>query len=183
MSRIGKRPIAVPKGVTVKIEGKRIDVHGPKGELHYLIPEGVLVEQKVGRVLVGRSQETTLGRSQQGVSQAVLQNMVTGVVEPFQRELEIQGVGFRAEVKGNQLQLSLGFSHPVLFPIPKGIQISVAAQTKLAISGCDKVLVGQVAANIRKLKRPEPYQGKGIRYKGEHVRHKVGKAAAGATGA
>lgn len=183
MSRIGKRPIAIPKGVTLKIAGERIDIIGPKGELSFRIPEGIVVEHKDGKLTVGRKAEGSQARSQHGVSQALLQNMVCGVVEPFQKELEIQGVGYRAEVKGNQLQLSLGFSHPVLFPIPEGIQVKVAAQTKLAISGCDKVLVGQVAANIRKLRPPEPYQGKGIRYQGEHVRRKVGKAAAGATGA
>lgn len=183
MSRIGKRPITIPKEVTVKTEGRRVDIQGPKGKLCTLIPEGIAVEQKGGSLAVTRLEESAKARSQHGVTQAVLNNMVRGVVEPFQKELEIQGVGYRAEVKGNQLQLSLGFSHPVLIGIPEGIQIKVAAQTKLAISGCDKILVGQVAANIRDLKPPEPYQGKGIRYQGEHVRRKVGKAAAGSTGA
>ncbi|MBI4223302.1 MAG: 50S ribosomal protein L6, partial [Deltaproteobacteria bacterium] len=176
MSRIGKRPVEIPKGVTVQREGPRINIQGPKGKLYYLIPEGVTVEQKEGKLLVCRAEEGSRSRSQHGVSQAVLHNMVQGVAQPFQKELEIQGVGYRAEVKGNQLRLSLGFSHPVLFPIPEGILIKVGGQTKLEIAGCDKVLVGQVAANIRRLKPPEPYQGKGIRYKGEYIRLKVGKA-------
>lgn len=183
MSRIGKRPIATPKGVTVTIEGKRVDIKGPKGELYYLIPDGVAVVFQEDQLKVTRAGADGSARARHGVSQAVLKNMVQGVTELFQRDLEIQGVGYRAEVKGNQLQLSLGFSHPVLFPIPAGIQIKVASQTKVTISGCDKVLVGQVAANIRRLRPPEPYQGKGIRYLGEHIRRKVGKAAAGATGA
>lgn len=182
MSRIGKRAVAIPKGVTVKVDGSRVDIAGPQGKLYYLLPEGISVEQKEGTLMVKRSAETLAARSQHGVSQAVLQNRIQGVVQPFQKDLEIQGVGYRAEVTGSQLKLSLGFSHPVLFPIPEGIQIKVAGQTKVSISGCDKVLVGQVAANLRRLKRPEPYQGKGIRYKGEHIHRKVGKAAAGATG-
>lgn len=182
MSRIGKRPIKIPQGVQANVQGLQVAVKGPKGSLSCHIPESIQVEQKEGTLLLTRKDESLAARSNHGVTQTVIQNMVQGVVEGFTRELEIQGVGYRAEVKGKDLQLSLGFSHPVLFPIPEGIQIKVNNQTQIAITGCDKVQVGQLAADLRRLRPPEPYQGKGIRYKGETVRRKVGKAAAGAAG-
>ena len=183
MSRIGRKPVDVVKGVTVEIQGNRVTVKGPKGTMKAEIPAVIELAQKEGKVFVTRKEETRKGRSLHGSIQSLVHNMVLGVTTGFVKELEIQGVGFRAEMKGKDLQLSLGFSHPVLFPIPEGIHVKVANQTGLTIDGCDKVLVGQIAANIRELKPPEPYQGKGIRYKGEVVRKKVGKAAAGATGA
>lgn len=183
MSRIGKKPIVLPSGVQVTEQASKITVKGPKGTLNYTLPPHISLEQKEGKLHLRRKEESVAARSLHGVSQTTLQNMVKGVVENFSKDLEIQGVGYRAEVKGKNLQLSLGFSHPVLFPIPEGIVVKVASQTQVEIIGCDKVLVGQVAATIRKLRPPEPYQGKGIRYKGEVVRRKVGKAAAGAAGA
>lgn len=183
MSRIGKRIIEIPQGVQVTLAQREIAVKGPKGTLHFKIPGKIDVVQKDGKILVTRQEEVSTVRALHGACQSVILNMVKGVTEGFIKELDIQGVGFRAEVQGHNLKLSLGFSHPVLFPIPEGIQVKVANQTAVVIQGFDKVLVGQVAANIRKLKPPEPYQGKGIRYKGEIIVKKVGKAAAGATGA
>lgn len=182
MSRIGKKPIPIPQGVQVTLQGSQLLVKGPKGTIPFWLPNKVGVEQKEGQLTVNRKEESREARSQHGVSQTVIQNMVKGVLNPFSKALDIQGVGYRAEVKGKNLVLSLGFSHPVLFSIPEGIQVKVTNQTQLEIIGCDKVLVGQIAATIRKLRPPEPYQGKGIRYKGEIVRRKVGKAAAGAAG-
>lgn len=183
MSRVGRKPIEMPKGVSTEIKGALLTVKGPLGSLSFKIPLLVEVSPKDGKIVVTRKEETLKGRSLHGSCQAVIQNMVKGVTDGFRKELEIQGVGFRAEMKGKNLQLSLGFSHPVLFPISEGIQMKVANQTNITVEGCDKALVGQVAANIRGLKPPEPYQGKGIRYKGEVVHKKVGKAAAGAQGA
>lgn len=183
MSRIGRRPVTVPAGVQITQEEGRLSIKGPKGALQMSIPERLEIAQKEGRLWVRRKEETAGTRALHGVCQKGIQNMVDGVTRGFTKELEIQGVGYRAEVQGENLKLSLGFSHPVLYPIPEGIQIKVANQTALSIEGYDKVLVGQVAATIRQLKPPEPYQGKGIRYKGEVVRKKVGKAAAGAAGA
>lgn len=183
MSRIGKRPIPVPKGVEIKLEERRLSVKGPKGNLSFRLPAGMEFAQKEGAIHVTRAVETPKTRELHGVTQAVIQNMVHGVTQGYNRELEIEGVGFKADLQGKNLKLSLGFSHPVLYPIPEGIQIKVTNQTSLSIQGCDKRLVGQVAADIRRLKVPEPYQGKGIRYRGEVIRRKVGKAAAGATGA
>jgi len=182
MSRIGKRTIDVSKGVTVDVQGLSVTVKGPKGTLHHQMPSGLDISQKEGKLTVTRQQETREGRSLHGVNQSLINNMVKGVTDGFAKDLEIQGVGFKAEVKGKNLQLNLGFSHLILFPIPEGIQIKVTNQTAVTIEGCDRSLVGQVAANIRELKMPEPYQGKGIRYKGEIIVRKVGKAAAGAAG-
>lgn len=183
MSRIGKRAVEIPKGVQITLAQRDIAVKGPKGTLHFRIPEKIDVLEKDGKILVTRQEEASPVRALHGACQSVIFNMVKGVTDGFTKDLEIQGVGYKAEVQGHHLKMSLGFSHPVLFPIPEGIQIKVANQTGVVIQGFDKVLVGQVAANIRKLKLPEPYQGKGIRYKGEIIEKKVGKAAAGATGA
>lgn len=180
MSRIGKRPVLIPEGVSVTCSNEAIHVKGPKGNLSFSIPALVQVAVKDGKVFVTRKEESRFARSRQGVTQSLIQNMVSGVKQGFSKQLEIQGVGFRADVQGKNLNLSLGFSHPVAFPIPEGIQVKVANQTKISIEGCDKVLVGQIAANIRGLKPPEPYQGKGIRYLNETVRRKAGKTAAGA---
>ena len=182
MSRVGKRPIVLAKEVQASIQGTKLTIKGPKGTLSFNVPPLVHVAVETGNVVVTRKQEDNLSRAQHGMVRNLIQNMVDGVTKNFSKDLEIQGVGFRAELKGKALQLSLGFSHPVLFPIPEGIQIQVNNQTRLTVQGCDKALVGQISANIRGLKPPEPYQGKGIRYVNEVVRRKVGKAAAGAAG-
>lgn len=183
MSRVGKKPVILPKGVQAELREGVLSVKGPKGALTFDLPRLVEVQVQEGQILVFPKGQDRFARAEHGLARARIQNMVTGVTEQFRKDLEIQGVGYRAEVKGHDLQLSLGFSHPVLFPIPEGIKIGVKKQTELTIEGCDRQLVGQTAAEIRGLKPPEPYQGKGIRYVGEVVRHKVGKAAAGATGA
>jgi large subunit ribosomal protein L6 len=186
MSRIGKLPVEVAKGVTVKVEEGTLKIKGPKGELHFDINEGrygaVNVAITDGSITVTRKEESKLARTQQGLVRSLIQNMVTGVTETFSKNLELVGVGYKADAKGKSLNLSLGFSHPIDFPLPEGISAAVDKGTKITISGADKQLVGEVAAEIRKLRPPEPYKGKGIRYEGETVRRKVGKAAAGATG-
>ncbi len=186
MSRIGKRPVIVPKGATVTFADGTLTVKGPKGQLTFDVNEGrypaVSVEVKDGEITVTRREETRQGRMQQGLVRALIQNMVTGTTEGFEKKLEIIGVGYRAEAKGTVLNLSLGFSHPVAFDLPQGVEASVDKQNTITISGFDKELVGETAARIRKLRKPEPYKGKGVRYQGEQVRRKVGKAAAGATG-
>ncbi|OGQ04007.1 MAG: 50S ribosomal protein L6 [Deltaproteobacteria bacterium RIFCSPLOWO2_01_44_7] len=182
MSRVGRRPVLLGQGVTANVAKETFSVKGPKGNLSRKFPEEIDVVIQEGNVLVSRKSEDRLARAKHGMMRNLIQNMVQGVSQGFTKELDIQGVGYRAELKGKNLQLALGFSHPVLFPIPEGIQIQVANQTKLTISGCDKELVGQTAANIRGLKPPEPYQGKGIRYLNEVVKRKVGKQAAGAAG-
>src|SRR3989338_932048 len=182
MSRVGKKPVEIPQGVQVALKESVVTVKGPKGTLTFAIPKLVKLSVEKDKVVLTRGSEDRFSKSQHGMVRSIVQNMVHGVTQQFAKELDIQGVGYRAELKGKNLQLALGFSHPVLFPIPEGIQIQVANQTKLTISGCDKELVGQTAANIRGLKPPEPYQGKGIRYLNEVVKRKVGKQAAGAAG-
>jgi len=186
MSRIGKRPVVVPKGVTAKLDGGVLGIKGPKGELSFDVNEGrygaVNVAIEDGQVTVTRKDEGRLARTQQGLVRAQIQNMVTGVTETFTKTLELVGVGYKADAKGKTLNLSLGFSHPIDFPVPAGIEIKVDKGTRITISGADRQLVGETAAQVRKLRPPEPYKGKGIRYEGEVVHRKVGKAAAGATG-
>lgn len=183
MSRVGKKPIAIPKGVQVAIEGDLVKVKGPKGELSYTVPENIAAKVENESVIVNRANETKDVRAKHGLARNLIQNLITGVSTGFTKNLVIQGVGYRADVKGKHLNISLGFSHPVEFPIPEGIDIKVDNQTKLSVEGIDRCLVGQVCAEIRSLRPPEPYQGKGIRYADEHVRRKAGKAAAGAQGA
>jgi large subunit ribosomal protein L6 len=175
MSRIGKRPVEIPSGVSVECRGREIHVKGPKGALAERLPESVEVAVQEGEVRVSRRDDRTPSRAAHGLARALVANMVRGVTQGFARELEIQGVGYRAEASGQQLKLSLGFSHPVLVPVPKGLKVSVQ-DNRIRIEGSDRGLVGQFAANVRELKPPEPYKGKGIRYVGEHVRRKVGKA-------
>lgn len=182
MSRVGRKPVLLSKEVQVEIKQDLLTIKGPKGVLTFAIPSLVTVKKEEGQIVVLRKQEDRLSKAQHGLVRNLIQNMVSGVTQTFSKSLEIQGVGYRAEMKGKALQLSLGFSHPVLFPVPEGIQIEMKKPTELTIRGCDKHLVGQTAARIRQLKLPEPYQGKGIRYAGEVVRRKVGKQAAGATG-
>ena len=177
MSRIGKKPIAVPPQVEVNIEDNTVQVKGPKGELQLAIPAGIRVERQDVQLLVLRQDDSLAARH--GLVRSLLANTVHGVTQGFQRDLEIVGIGYRAEVKGKSAVLfSLGYSHPIEFPIPEGIQISVDRQTRIAVSGIDKQKVGQVAANIRALRPPDPYKNKGIRYAGEVLQKKVGKAGA-----
>ena len=177
MSRIGKKPIAVPPQVEVNIEDNTVQVKGPKGQLQLAIPAGIRVERQDVQLLVLRQDDSLAARH--GLVRSLLANTVQGVTQGFLRELEIVGIGYRAEVKGKSAVLfSLGYSHPIEFPIPEGIQISVDRQTRIAVSGIDKQKVGQVAANIRALRPPDPYKNKGIRYAGEVLVKKVGKAGA-----
>ena len=176
MSRIGKVPVPVPAGVDVSIDGAVVTVKGPKGTLERDFHERVSVSVEDGQAIVSREDDGRESRALHGLSRALLANMVTGVSEGFRRELEIIGVGYRAAMKGSDLEMQLGFSHSVPFSAPDGITFEVPEQTKIIVSGIDKEQVGQVAANIRKIRPPEPYKGKGIRYSGEHVRRKAGKA-------
>lgn len=182
MSRVGKRPVVLPQGVQASLKDRVLSVKGPKGALQLALPSLVEVAVEAGRIVVKRLNEDRFSRAQHGMVRNLVANMVHGVTQLFGKELEIQGVGYRAELKGKNLQLALGYSHPVLYPIPEGIQIQVNNQTRLVVQGADKALVGQTAAEIRDLRAPEPYQGKGIRYANEVVKRKVGKAAAGAAG-
>ena len=178
MSRIGLKPITIPNGVTVQIEGSTCTVKGPKGELSQHIPLGLIYEQTDGVLQIARPDETKTMRANHGLVRALIANQVTGVSEGFVKKLEIIGVGYKAEVKGKILDLQLQFSHPVNYPIPEGIQINCPDPTHIDVMGIDKQKVGQVAAEIRAYRKPEPYKGKGIRYVGEQVMRKAGKAAA-----
>jgi len=176
MSRIGKTPITLPSNVKVTLDqGGRVTVEGAKGKLQWELPQGISASVEGAIVTVKRATEERSVRALHGLSRALINNMVTGVSKGFRRDLEIQGVGFRAAVKGDKLDLSIGYSHPVLFPIPKEIKVAVTDNTKISIEGIDKHLVGQVAADIRAYYPPEPYKGKGIRYSDEQVRRKEGK--------
>jgi large subunit ribosomal protein L6 len=179
MSRIGKKPIALPQGVSVEqIEGG-LRVKGPKGTLAERLPDNIGFEVSDGQVVFTRPDEKKDNRALHGLARALVANMVQGVVEPWVKELEIQGVGYRADVSGNTLNLLLGFSHPVEIPVPDGLKVSVDRNVVIKIEGIDRQQVGQFAADLRSLRPPEPYKGKGIRYLGEQIRRKVGKAAAG----
>ena len=176
MSRIGKTPIVLTDKVTLTVtDGNKISVEGPKGKLSWELPNDITVTNDGTTGIVTRSNEERSTRALHGLSRALLNNMVTGVSKGFRKDLEIQGVGFRAAVKGDKLDLSIGYSHPILFSIPKEIKVAVTDNTKISIEGIDKHLVGQVAADIRAYYPPEPYKGKGIRYSDEQVRRKEGK--------
>jgi large subunit ribosomal protein L6 len=176
MSRIGNKPVEIPDKVKVNIDNDgAISVEGPKGKLSWKLPRDISGKLDNNRVTLARSAETRSVRALHGLSRALVHNMVQGVSEGFIKQLEIEGVGFKAAVQGSNLNLSLGFSHPILFSIPKEIKITVADNTKLTIQGIDKKLVGQVAADIRRFFPPEPYKGKGVRYAGEQIRRKEGK--------
>lgn len=177
MSRIGKLPIPVPPGVDVTVEGQQVQVKGPKGTLSHTIAQPIVVDRVDGQLQVSRPDDERESRALHGLTRTLVANMVTGVTAGFEKKLEIVGVGYRVISKGpTQLEFALGFSHPVVVTAPDGITFSVESQTKFTVYGVDKQAVGQVAANIRKLRKPEPYKGKGVRYAGEHVRRKVGKA-------
>jgi len=177
MSRIGKVPIPVPSGVEVTIEGTLVTVKGPKGELSQEISPLITVTQEDSEIIVTRADDEREARSQHGLARTLIDNMVVGVSQGYEKKLEIVGVGYRATMKGSDLELQLGFSHPVEVKPPSGITFEVPAQTQIIVKGIDKQQVGQIAADIRKWRKPEPYKGKGIRYEGEYVRRKLGKAA------
>ncbi len=178
MSRIGKMPVVLPKEVKVFLDPSKVEVAGPKGKLAYSLPEGIAVSADGGKLVVRNAQEDRSLDALQGLARSLLANMVTGVTKGFERRLEIVGVGFRADLQGKELKLTLGFSHPILFPLPEGIQVDVEKQTLINVKGIDKQKVGIVAAKLRSIKPPDPYKGKGIRYAGERVRKKVGKTKA-----
>jgi large subunit ribosomal protein L6 len=177
MSRIGRKPVAVPDAVEVSIAPGNIAVKGPKGELNQIYSQDMTVSQEDGTILVARPTDRGEHRALHGLTRSLIANMVEGVTDGFEKRLEIQGVGYRAALKGKNLELALGFSHPVSIEAPEGIEFEVPQQTEIIIRGIDKQLVGQVAADIRKRRPPEPYKGKGIRYRDEQVLRKVGKRA------
>jgi len=177
MSRIGKRPIEVPAGVTVTVDPGRVTVHGPKGELRQQVPARMQITQEEGTITVTRPTERGEDRSLHGLTRTLIANMVEGVTNGFEKKLEIQGVGYRAALAGTNLDLSVGYSHQVHITPREGISFEVPVPTQIVVRGIDKQLVGQTAAEIRKVRPPEPYKGKGIRYEGEFVRRKVGKRA------
>jgi large subunit ribosomal protein L6 len=177
MSRIGKLPVVVPQGVKMQVAGQKVHVEGPKGKLDFNAHPRMKIEHKGSEVTVTRPTNTTQDRALHGLTRTLINNLVIGVTEEFTKELQIEGIGFRCELKGKVLNLSLGFSHPILYDVPEGVKLEVVKMTRITIRGADKALVGQVAANIRSYYEPEPYKGKGIRYVGEQVRRKAGKAA------
>lgn len=185
MSRVGKAPVVLPKGVEAKVTGQEVRVKGPKGELHRTYPR-VSIRIEGGAIVVGRPSDEPADRALHGASRAGIANMVRGVVEGYAKGLQLEGVGYRAQIVtgsgGSNLSMTLGFSHPVVLPVPAGIKVSVEEQTKVRIEGIDKEVVGQFAAKIRAQKPAEPYQGKGVRYEGEQIRRKAGKSAVGAGG-
>ncbi|HEY5910902.1 MAG TPA: 50S ribosomal protein L6 [Verrucomicrobiae bacterium] len=175
MSRIGKQPIAIPPKVKVEVKGQQVFVEGPKGKLNWELPGRTSIKVENGKLLVSREGDDDAVKALHGLSRALVNNMVRGVNEGFVKKLEIQGVGFKAAVQGNAVNLSLGYSHPVVYPIPNQIKVTVEENTKLTIEGPDRQVVGEVAAELRSFYPPEPYKGKGIRYVGEHVVRKEGK--------
>ncbi len=177
MSRIGKLPIPVPAGVTISVAEGTLRVKGPKGELTQHMATGVAVVHESGIARVTRVDESRQVRSNHGLTRALLNNMVKGVTTGFERKLDIQGVGFKSEVKGTTLVLQLGYSHPIEFPFPEGIKISVEKGTKLTVVGSDRQVVGETAAKLKALRPPDAYKGKGVRYEGEHIKLKAGKTA------
>lgn len=178
MSRIGKQPVVIPSGVTVSVTGEAVAVKGPKGELTQRMPSGVEVKVADGRATVGLTANDPQARANYGTLRSLLQNMVVGVTQGYSRSLEIQGVGFRANMQGQRLVMNVGYSHPVEYDVPAGIDLTVKDGTNLSVTGLDKCLVGQVSARIRGFCPPEPYKGKGVRYKDERVRRKAGKTVA-----
>ncbi len=177
MSRIGKKPVAFPKNVKISQSAGTVKIEGPKGTLSTKLPEGINMIVGEGNLIIERKSDERIARSYHGLARTLIGNMVTGVSTGFEKSLEISGVGYRAEVAGNSLKLVLGFSSPVQYAIPKGIDVKVDKQINIVVSGIDKQLVGRVASEIRALKKPEPYKGKGIKYAGEHIRRKAGKSA------
>jgi large subunit ribosomal protein L6 len=181
MSRIGRKPIPVPQGVRVAVEGQHVKVEGPKGRLAHSIPAVLTVSLKDSQLHVGRSGDHRSVRALHGLTRSLLANMVQGVSQGYERKLEIVGIGYRAQLQGKNLQLALGYSHPVVFPLPDGIQAEVDRQVLITLRGADKALLGQTAARLRSLRKPDPYKGKGVKYADEIIRRKVGKKAGAAT--
>jgi len=176
MSRIGKQPVLVPSGVDVTIDGQNVSVKGPKGELKLAVAEPISVARNDdGAIVVTRPNDERLNRSLHGLSRTLVANLITGVTEGYTTKMEIFGVGYRVALKGTTLEFALGYSHPVVIEAPEGIAFAVETPTKFSITGIDKQKVGQISANIRRLRRPDPYKGKGVRYEGEQIRRKVGK--------
>ena len=176
MSRIGRTPVAIPAGVDVTISGRQVSVKGPRGELSLEVAAPIDVAQADGTITVTRPSDEGEIRALHGLSRSLIANMVTGVTEGFRKTLEIVGVGYRVQARGQDLEFSLGFSHPIMVPAPEGITLRVESPTRFVVEGIDKQQVGEVAANMRKLRKPDPYKGKGVRYQGEQIRRKVGKA-------
>ncbi|GAD55244.1 MAG: large subunit ribosomal protein L6 [Limimaricola cinnabarinus] len=175
MSRIGKRPVALPSGVTANLSGQSVEVKGPKGTRSFTATDDVTLTLEDGAISITPRGTSKRARQQWGMSRSMVQNLVTGVSEGFKKELEIQGVGYRAQMQGNVLKLALGYSHDVNFEVPQGVTVTAPKQTEIVVEGIDQQQVGQVAANIREWRAPEPYKGKGIRYKGEFIFRKEGK--------
>lgn len=177
MSRIGNAPIAIPKGITVNTQGQTISVKGPKGSLSFTVPEGISFTHESSQIRFSRASNSRIHRAMHGMARARTANLVKGCGEGFQRTLEITGVGYRAAVKGKSVDLTLGFSHPISYPLPDGVSAEVSKEGKLILTAADRAVLGQVAADIRGFRPPEPYKGKGVRYSGEQVRRKAGKTA------
>jgi large subunit ribosomal protein L6 len=177
MSRNGKQPIRIPAGVKIQVEGSTVRAEGPKGKLAQPVPAGLTPRVADGTVVIDRASDERHVRALHGLARALVANMVNGVKNGFERKLEIVGIGYRAQMQGKALQLSLGYSHPIVFPLPEGITAEIDKQTAITLRGADKALLGQTAARLRELRKPDPYKGKGIRYAGEVVRRKVGKKA------
>ncbi len=176
MSRIGRLPVTIPSGVDVSVDGRQVRVKGPKGELSHVVAEPITVEQGDAGLEVKRPDDERESRSLHGLTRTLINNMVLGVTEGYEKKLEIHGTGYRVQAKGSNLEFALGYSHSITVEPPAGITFAVENPTRFSVQGIDKQLVGEVAANIRKLRKPDPYKGKGVRYAGEHIRRKVGKA-------
>jgi len=178
VSRIGKKPISLPAGVKVTVDGNTVTVQGSKGTLVQTLPEGITINQEDNQLVVQRANDSKQQRAFHGLTRALIANMVEGVTNGFEKKLELVGVGYRAQMQGKKLVISIGFSHPVEIDAPEGIDFEVPAPTRITIRGIDKQLVGNTAAHIRAIRKPEPYKGKGIKYENEHIRRKAGKAGA-----
>ena len=178
MSRIGKKPIAIPKGVTVKADANGVDVKGPKGQMKQALPPGVTAVVEDGNIVTRKDSDDLQLNKFHGLARSLVNNAVLGVTEGWKKELDIVGVGYRAEMKGQQIHLALGYSHPVVYDVPKGIDVAIDKNTHVTVTGVDRQLVGQVAANMRRLRKPDPYKQKGVRYTGEVLKKKVGKTGA-----
>jgi len=177
MSRIGKKPISIPQGVKVQVEGSLVRAEGPKGKLAQPVPAGLSAAIENNHVVISRGGDDRHVRALHGLARALVANMVAGVKEGFERRLEIVGIGYRAQLQGRNIQLALGYSHPVIFPLPEGITAEIDKQVSITLRGADKALLGETAAKLRGLRKPDPYKGKGIKYAGEVIRRKVGKKA------
>ncbi len=177
MSRIGKKPISIPQGVKVQVAEGRVSAEGPKGKLSQPVPAGLDAKIEGNQILISRAGDDRKVRALHGLARALVANMVSGVKDGFEKKLEIVGIGYRAQLQGRAIQLALGYSHPVIFPLPEGITAEIDKQTAITLRGADKAVLGETAARLRMLRKPDPYKGKGIKYADEHIRRKVGKKA------